>query len=241
MVTPWRVANIEPQFRGPWRPPPTFGVPLPPGYAHGILPHHPASRDAQDQPSSGGEGRGIHEEAAAASLPQHHLRQTSQHPSRQMLAFGLPPGMMLVSNSHSNRGPVYPIYPCPVMMPPQHHTAAYYGGMPMPMPPWGYHGCPPGGIGYSYGTAMPPPTMPTTYQRAFPMAVPQIRATETPPLAAPHRGVKRSAEPMSPTCSRESNAPQRKLLRVMHLCEEEWAASLQVNFTTISDHNTEDL
>ena len=146
-----------------------------------------------------------------------------------MPAYAVPPGMMLVGD----RGPVYP---CPIMMPPQQHNAAYYGGMPMP--PMGYYRYLPGGIGYSYGTAMPPTTMPTTNPSAFPMAVPQIRTTETLPLAAPHRGVKRSAEPMSPTvptCSRESDAPRRKLMRVKHLCDEEWAASLQVNFRTELD------
>lgn len=137
----------------------------------------------------------------------------ASNPSWQMSTCGLPPGMMLVGD----RGPVYP-----VIMPPQQHNAAYYGGMPMP--PMGYYGYLPGGVGYSYSTAMPTTTMPTTNLSAFPMAVPQIQTTSIP-LAAPHRGVKRSAEPL--TCSRESNAPRRKLMRVKHLCDEEWAASLQ--------------
>ena len=100
------------------------------------------------------------------------------------------------------------------------------------MPPWGYYGGLPGGVGYSYGTAMPPTTMLTTNLSAVPMAVPQIRTSPPPLAAAPHRGVKRSAEQLSPTFSRESNAPRRKLMQVKHLCDEEWAASLQVNFRT---------
>jgi len=122
-----------------------------------------------------------------------------------------------------------PVYPGTVMMQPQQHNPVYYGGG-MPMPPWGYYESLPNGVGYSYGTAMPATTMSTANHSAFPMAVPQIQTTPTPPVAPNRGGVKRSAEPLSPT--RESNAPRRKLMRVKHLCDEEWAASLQVNVGT---------
>jgi len=132
-------------------------------------------------------------------------------------------------------------------MPPQHPNTAYYGGMP----PREHYGCLPGGsgVGYNYGgTALPSATtMPTTGLYTFPMAVPQIQTTPTPlatsvlyrqpqwpafrgPPCAESRGVKRSAEVLGP--ARESHAPQRKLMRVKHLCAEEWAASLQVNVGT---------